>query len=250
MKKQDIDILMSYLYGELDASQKQELEVRLTQDAALRAELEQLQQTRGWLKTASADVVKAPPLIISQAVSQPSIARQWLGSRWLHIAAAVALLLFAGRMSGLQMKSHEGQLMIAFGEVKTLPAVEPQDNAWQQTLMAHQVDLEAEICALTESLLSPQETKLSPVQLNRIRKSLLAETNRSFQQFFQTAKKEQTAQTNLFLEQFALLVQQQREQDLEAIEFALNDLFEQTEYQQSETDIILTEIIDRLEEGR
>jgi len=103
---------------------------------------------------------------------------------------------------------------------------------------------------LSETLLKPQQATLSKTQVNQIRKSLLGETKQNFQQFFQTAKEEQSAQTAMFLEQFALLVQQQREQDLEAIEFALNDLLQQTEYQQSETDIILSEIIDRLEEGR
>lgn len=249
MNQQDIDILMSYLYGEMDASEKQELEVRLAQDAALRSEWQELQQTRGLLQTATKQGEAPPPVVIAQASPKSSMSRQWLASRWLQVAAAVALLMFAGRMSGLQIASQDGQLLMAFGEIKTATTI-PTTDPWQQRLAEQQLVLEEELCVLSETLLKPQQATLSKTQVNQIRKSLLGETKQNFQQFFQTAKEEQSAQTAMFLEQFALLVQQQREQDLEAIEFALNDLLQQTEYQQSETDIILSEIINRLEEGR
>lgn len=256
MKKQDIDILMSYLYEELDASQKQELEVRLTQDAALRAELEQLQQTRGWLQVTSDEPIHTPPLIISQAVSQPSLTRQWLGSRWLQMAAAVALLLFAGRMSGLQVHTEDKQLVIGF----TSPPAQVDEEAeshWQAEIMAGQTDLENTLCALDEGMArmqthmeKPTTTRLDRRQVAALQASLLAETQKSFDAFFATAEQKHADQLGDWLAQYNFHVQEQRDQDLESIEYALNELIQRAAFQQVETDNLRTEIIDRLEEGR
>ncbi len=243
MNKQDIDILMSYLYDELDEAQKQELESRLAQDAALSAELMQLRQARGCLQTAAGEAERLPPLIISPP-AQPSLAQQWLGSRGLRVAAALALLLFAGRMSGLQMAIHDKQLVVGFAA----PVAQPEpDTSWQEELLASQDELEGTLCVLEERMQrmrehQPEAARLDPKQLAAIRYALLAETKQSFLSFFQQAEQKQADQLMALLDQYSFHIQQQREEDLELIEYTLNELIQQASFQQVETDFLRTEI--------
>ena len=254
MNKKDIDILMSYLYGELDNEQKLAFEARLAQDAAFQAELKELQAGRELLQSAQEEEdLKIPPLILNASPPRVKQSKNWLNSRWIQMAAAIALLLFAGRMSGLQVIQADEQLIISFSGAKKV--TEPtKDDDFQQLILEQQLDLEATFCSLESSIQQLQEAKKQPLvsklddqQIAKLRKSLLAETSQTFEQFFASVEQKQSEQMLDWLSQYSFLVQEQREQDLEAIEYALNELIEQAQYQQVETDLLRNEIVDRLD---
>jgi hypothetical protein len=131
-----IDKLIASLYGELSEEQERELQRLLAEDAALRAEWEELRSTRAILK--GWEVEEAPPSFVivgGEAGTVPS-ARAPIG-RWDRLKArlerlapspawglAAAALLLAGlALADFQIQRVDGGIALRFGDRTEGPVV-------------------------------------------------------------------------------------------------------------------------------
>ncbi len=106
--------LLDYLYDELDAAEKQEVEQWLAANPEAQQELTELQQTRGIL-SALPEVTPPKPLTVTS--SSLRISRRWLPTISMAAAAAILLLLVA---TNVRVQTYNGGMTIAFGKAKAL----------------------------------------------------------------------------------------------------------------------------------
>jgi hypothetical protein len=131
-----IDKLIASLYGELSEEQEQELQRLLAEDAALRAEWEELRSTRAILK--GWEVEEAPPsfVIVGGEAAAARSGRAPIG-RWDRLKArlerlapsptwglaAAALLLAVLALSDFQVHRVDGGIALRFGDRPEGPLV-------------------------------------------------------------------------------------------------------------------------------
>ncbi len=113
--------LMDYLYDELDAVEKQEVEQWLADNPEARAELAALQQTRGFLAQLPSVKPAKPAPVTSSSLR---ISRRWLPAISTAAAAAILLLLM---VSNVKIETYDGGMSISLGK-----AQEVQQNQVQQ----------------------------------------------------------------------------------------------------------------------
>ncbi|HYV51115.1 MAG TPA: hypothetical protein VE910_04370 [Dongiaceae bacterium] len=138
MKDETLDpkrqTLIAALYGELDAEELGKFQALLDEDAALRAEWEELREARALLETAAVNEPAYTPEFVfidrSQKEAKAKRRFSWLPSlspAWgfASVAACLAILMSAG----LRMDRVENGLVLRFG-----PAPVPQQTAPAQTV--------------------------------------------------------------------------------------------------------------------
>lgn len=234
--------LMDYLYGELSAQEKAAFEQQLQNDPKLQQELRDFQSTRTMLQQvedlqpkATVVELKPKPVVSMRAV------------KWLSIAAAVALLLLAGKP---RMEVSSNGFMIAFGSPKieqANPATTPTNdyepmihNAVAQSnqeiyrmLDSIQQQLGARINTKEQTLLQAIERELSSYD-NQHQHHVARAVNNQYEEnmprlvsMTQDMQLEQRRELKGMMNRLWKDVQRQREADLQAIERAFLELQQQ-----------------------
>jgi anti-sigma factor RsiW len=106
--------LVAALYGELEPAEQRELERELAGDPALRAEMEELEEARGWLREWKPD--EAPPsfTIVAQDRARPMRRTRAAFLAWAFGGATVALSALL--IAGLRVDRVDGGVAVRFGE--------------------------------------------------------------------------------------------------------------------------------------
>ena len=127
--------MIAALYGELDAEELAKFETLLNQDDALRAEWEELRETRALLETATVNEPAYTPEFVfvdrSQREAKPKRRLAWLPSwspAWGFASVAACLAILMG--AGLRMDHVDNGLLLRFGPgpVPKAPVTTPQDS--------------------------------------------------------------------------------------------------------------------------
>jgi hypothetical protein len=127
--------MIAALYGELGEEELAKFETLLNQDAALRAEWEELRETRALLETATVnEPVYTPEFVFvdrSRREAKPKRRWAWLPSwspAWGFASAAACLAILMG--AGLRMDHVDNGLVLRFGPgpVPKAPVTTPQDK--------------------------------------------------------------------------------------------------------------------------
>jgi anti-sigma factor RsiW len=139
--KPDEATLMAYFYGELDASEMEQVRAYLEEHPEEAAALRQLQFVRKALQQVSEQEVIAPPILFDQ----PRARHRWFNGTLkavLGIAASFVVMLVAGRLLGPEVQISNGELRISFGKpVKTgEPVAAPLSRDEVQTLIRESLD--------------------------------------------------------------------------------------------------------------
>jgi hypothetical protein len=257
---------MDYLYGELEGQEKVRFEHYLLEHPEAQQELRGFQQLQSMLGTVRDKEVIAPPLVIGD--TRRSIWHTPYLRTVLAIAASFTLVIVVGRVSGLQMRFSDGELVMSFGEpkVKTESAAAPSLTAQQVQQMidasvttnnnALQTDWKQSQAVLNESIrknlavnsvkindLVKQAASASQDQIKEYVAGIQAENKQVVKDYFQLTASDQKKYIENLLVDFAKYLQQQRTEDLKLVQSRLSNIEQNTDQFKQETEQILSSII-------
>jgi len=248
-------LLVAYLYGELNEQQREEVEEYLASHASAREELAALEAVRKSL----ASVTDKEVIVPHAAFTAPSPGRSYhrFTTSVLAVAASVALLLLFGWLTHTRIRWTGRELYISFGHTPaqlqdTLLTARQVQNMIKLALQQHQVNtvadqamLQQQVQSWVHAALAQQKQPAQPAEeyLRQYTDALYSENARIMRDFInQTAKEQQQAIEELLVD-FARYVNQQRETDLQTLYTRINALEQNTEQYKQETDLLLTDIM-------
>lgn len=264
--------LMDYLYGEMDPAAARAFEQALTQKPALAAELARLRPTHQLVQHLLSDAESpsssvAPPLILHTENKRMAGA---YSNTLLKVAAAIALLLVAAAFARLQIDAGANGIRIAFGQPQSAlphPAdqaptlteapeqTQPASTEPDRLLAMHQrIDslagaLSATRMQLRNPVAQPTPT-FNPDSLRELLTQLQAQNYQLLSEWVQQSAQEQQTYTTGLIRELSAYLAQQRQADLQLIEYALNSISEEQQQQQQETGLVLSELLSRIEQKK
>jgi hypothetical protein len=260
--------LIAYLYGELEGIEKESMEQYLLEHAEAREELEKLRQVRTTLSHIQDKEVIAPPIFLGDT------GQRFFGSipyfkTIVSIAASLLIVLMAAKLSGLQVRFADRQMVISFSggdqinttknqtpsitsaEVNELihSALNENNQAMKTSWTETQKKLDASITnnlaansARIDNLVR-ESSAASQEQIKQFVAGMQAENMQLVKNYFQLSSNEQKEYVESLLVDFAKYLQQQRNDDLQVVQTQLNSLQQNTDVLKQETEQILTSII-------
>lgn len=219
--------LMAYLYGELDESQRAQLEQYIKENPEARAALEEMEETRVVMGQWEDEEV---PLI--PGFMQPHENSEWLYWRkYVAIAASILLVIGFGWVTGFQANYDDNGFRLGFGEsqptgismeeVNQLLAEQQQDLLSQMMEIKDGIDDDIESVRVSNDNIN---TSLQDAQIN----SLINEQKREIVSEMNKLNDKLTEDYREIFRQlvvsFSNNMQDQRIQDLRKVELAFNDL--------------------------
>ncbi len=254
-------LLMAYLYDEMNAAEKEQVEKYLAANPEAAAELRTLQDVRKKLSAIPDKEVIIPALDIP---SQKHASDTRLIKTLLAIAASVAIILVSGWLTGTHISWAENELRISFGyrpeqSGETPLTTEQVQNMIDQTLHKsisgdHEATLEATLTEqqirnwvsayLATALNNQQSKELNhEKELQQYTAALYAENARLMREFINQSAREQQQAIEEMLIDYTEYMNRQRQNDLQALYVRLNALEQNTELYKQETDQLLTGIM-------
>jgi hypothetical protein len=255
--KPDEATWMAYLYGELGDAEKRQVEAYLQQHPEEQKRLEEWSFARAALDGLSDKEVIAPPIVLGDT---PAIS--WWKERTMRmslgIAASVVMVLIAARLLGLSITASDGELRIAFGQAKPVPALtrdEVRDMikgnnqelqaSWSEERKAVEASLQDNLknnsgkidkLMKTASLASQDQVKLFVSQMQENNLKLMKD-------YLRLSSAGQKEYVETLLVDFSKYLQEQRRQDIQMIQARVNQVEEHTDKFKLETEEILTSLI-------
>lgn len=218
-KEQARDLLIDYMYGELDSLLQKQLEATLEQYPDLKAELDRMMDTRQMLAHLPVQEPKEQFVMMEPEQPEASTSNWWSGlmeflkpqsgvGRFAMAMASFAFLFLAlGSLTNMNMSFKEGNFELSFGEQSNTP------------------------------------TGYSAAQVEMLINQVRQENAELVSQMIVAAQEEQELQFQQTLSTFAEYLDDQRTSDLELIDYSLAN-FEETTYNRFvQTDAVLSEII-------
>ncbi len=164
--------IMDYLYGELDHAVREKYDQEIQNDPVLRQEITDLHQVRQFLQ-------KSEDVDPNQGIPSFQKRKTLFLNGWWSVAAALLLLLIAGRLMGMQISLDDRQLVISYGAPKAAKdAIAPETIDYLVSGMEalqHKIDQKPDLAAV-QTILSA-ESGLS----DEDKAALVAASSRSFQ---------------------------------------------------------------------
>jgi ferric-dicitrate binding protein FerR (iron transport regulator) len=264
--KPDEATLMAYLYGELDAQEAEKVKAYLDEHPEEASALREKSFVREALRHVSEQEVIAPPILFDQPRPQ---------SRWLNgtvktslgIAAAVVVMLAAGKLLGPEVRVADGELRISFGKPlkDEQPVVAPLSRDEVQTLIRQSLDEnnetlqtswrqeQAHLQTLVRNTVKLNDSKLSQLmaatgqastqQIEGFVATLQKENLKMMQDYLSLTSSDQKKYMEGLLVDFSKYLQEQRNQDLNALTTRLSSLEKNNSQFREETGQILATIL-------
>lgn len=236
--------LMAYLYGELSPAEKKQFEAELKDNEQLSAQLKAFQGTQSTLgKIASEEVVPPPFFQLIKEDKKPAHAAfKWVGS----IAAAILILLIAGKFTGLTISSNQEGVQIAFGQANK--AINPSDYVAKadvdQMIKSSLAAYDSQLNQQLETRAVKQE-KLINEQFNQNRdllassvNSIQSENQRLLKNYWEQNTQQQQAYMTSLMGNFTNYVEQRRNEDMQYVLAKINLLETDTDLLELETNQI------------
>ena len=253
--------MIAYLYGDMASDERREMEEYLRKHPEMEAELEELGSVREMLGKWSDREVAEPALIIPAESSWLKLA----GSRWIAVAAAFALLLVAGALTGFNAGYSNGEWTLSFGarssdggytraEVEEImqnslskfeSSLDSKFENFQgridNTLASNQEVNEARINDAYDKMMNTSKAQIASYvdQLDKSQKEEIS-------QLFAMGQDQQQVYFNRILNDFSQFIAEERRDDLKDIELYLTKFHEETTEKQLQTDQILASIISQV----
>lgn len=265
--------LMAYLYGELSAEEKREVELYFQQHPDALKEFQDMSFVRNALSKATDKEVIAPPIFMDDERLEKSSSSPFGGRgaglgfiRYaVGIAAAFLIIMFGAKLLGVQMQYSDNQFTLSFGEIQKveLPAgISPKQV--QQLIDASlarnndyvQASLNESQTKWSETL--KQSTAYNSQKLNEVSKYAAAatqeeirqfmermrsENNNAVQEYLRLSSNEQQQYIEGLLIDFSKYMQEQRNSDLNLVNTRLTSLEQENNQFREEAGQILTSLI-------
>ncbi|MEO1256846.1 MAG: hypothetical protein AAFY41_18440, partial [Bacteroidota bacterium] len=260
--KPEESTLIAYLYEELSEEDMKRVEEYLSGSAEARKELEDLKMSKLFLSNAKDKEVDVPtftfnnPSSVVVAGGSPSFFWKKLAA----IAASIALILLTGYLTNFQLSVGQDGLQVSFErsnenynqeEVASIiaSAIDKNNQLMKKDLVATEV-------VLRDMILSTQnETKSSAVNLNDvsgINEKLVAQRNELMEVLrgmIESSEVGQKQHIDKVLNDFAVYLDVQRQNDLDVIQSKFNSLENETELNLFQTNTILSNLISNSEKS-
>lgn len=246
--KVDESTLIAYLYEELSAEEKRRVEAYLNENESARKELEELKETRFVMNRVNDREVEVPRFTFDQSnVVVASSQHNW----WripMGIAASLALILMVGYLTSFKLTTGENGLSITFGiqnsssELFTKAQVE---GIVSNALANNNQAVNRRINEVEQSLATqvnqeiPVDRELLDEYMARLR-DFNRETLRSM---LENSEQNQKQYTDQSLQDLAVFLDIQRRNDLDVIQTQFQNFEDDAEFNQLQTNQILTNLI-------
>lgn len=274
----DKNILLAYMYGELDEAERQKVESYLATYPEAKAELDELQNTRQLLSHLPNQEVKPPVFVwdaLAKTKSKVSSKQQVFSigfKRNLSVVAASLLLFFLlAYVTKLQVSYHQNELRISFGgSPKAIETKNESHLAQNQNLSKEEVNkliinylqqnndsLNIQLAQLEnrlkqQTLLVSQKPKvessnpLDKRELKLLLEQIKQDNLQTMLKITELSAQQQQASVDKMFQNFARYYEQQRDSDLQFIGTTINNLQqnqESTIKRQVMTDQILARLV-------
>lgn len=266
--KPDENLLIAYLYGELDTEVSAQVDAYLASHPEALKEMQVLQHLRKHLSAVADKEVIAPPMVWEPAdnrfLKTPRV------KTLIGIAASIILLVLTGWLTDLHLRVTENELHIGFGKPADKPALLTADDV--QRMIASSLQENNRVLAsdwasmqtrLTESIrqslasssttnhdeLIRQVAGATHEQVKAYVTALQEENTRILKDYLALTANEQQQVIEELLVDFSKYLNQQRTNDLQVLQTRLANIEQNTDLFKQETEQILTSIIASVEGG-
>lgn len=274
--KPDESTLIDYLYGELDPEEMGRVQAYLDENPEVKEELVSMSETRDMLQVLPDEPV-SPPLLILDEGNKPRIGKflrpnTWFQQNWLGgVAATVSILVMSFLLSRfdlsktdqgwtLQSRSSNTQKALAQLEAERTAHQAEMDSLRNWVDQAMQRNNDSMLRALQQSMDSQMEVvqrqsqqiaearRLNEAQIAKLSKDIRAENYKTMINMVSFANQQQKVYTQQILEEFALVLEEQRIQDLSRIEAVFARMIDQADLEQQQTELMWAQLMKQLEE--
>ncbi|WP_420575511.1 anti-sigma factor family protein [Ekhidna sp.] len=251
--KPEESTLIAYLYGELSEEEKDRVEQYLSEHNEARMELNGMKEVLGIMGHAKDREVETPVFSFNNP-SKVIMDTNSNGNWWrypLGIAASIALLMVVGYLTSFKVSSEEGHVKIAFGEQESVPEeIFTKDQVKEMISLALNENnkLVNQKLAEAKSDLITQANQQAPIELDQ---QLLNNYIQRLRQYnaetmaglLEESELEQRRYTDQVLQDFAIFLDLQRQDDMELIQSRIQNISEDTERFNRQTGQILTSLL-------
>jgi acyl-CoA synthetase (AMP-forming)/AMP-acid ligase II len=256
--------LMAYLYGELSATEKGEVEKYFQENPDALREFQDLQMVKATLGKITDKEVITPPMFMDE---KPTVSL-WQSGFFRYvtgIAAAFFIVMIGAKLLGLQMQYSDNEFVVSFGEGKKtenaasltpeqvqqlIDASLSKNNEFVQTALSEsQARLKesfqqnSTLASLKVDELSKSVASASQEEIRQFMETLRNENNQVMQDYMRLSSNDQKQYIETILVDFAKYVQEQRAQDLNLVQTRLNSLEQDNTQFKEEAGQILTSLI-------
>ncbi|WP_425392151.1 anti-sigma factor family protein [Ekhidna sp.] len=243
--------LIAYLYGELNEVERREVEDYLSGNKDAQSELHELRSTLGIIRNLEDKEVEVPAFTFQNAKNVIAVGHE--GKWWripLSIAASIALIMTAAYFTDFRFSSGESGIQIAFGKIEEAKderftksevdqmitiALENNNQLINQKLEQTKSDLIAEAGTYEPAV----DQRLLNDYIDRLRR-YNAETIGGL---LEESETEQRRYTDQVIQDLAIFMDLQRQDDMEIIQARIENLSEDTERFNRQTGQILTSLL-------
>ena len=265
------ELLMAYLYNELEGEQQAQFEAQLKQNPSLQRELQQLQGTQQLLGTWKDQPVTAPVLLLPHHTPEPGPASSFWQQGWTRAAAVALLMVGSSLLTALWMQSPTNAASDlqspnqAFVTQEQFQRQQNQLRNWLQQSLFRQQDslyhmmgnmnttMKEEITKLRRnqpsSPIQPAFVELNDRQFQELRTEIIDENYQMLTDLLHESHQYQQDYTKSLLRDFASYMDEQRTEDLQRISYGLNYLKEHGDQRQQETELLLTQLVANIQAG-
>lgn len=262
------DVLISWIYGELDEKEKALVEKYFLENPDEFKRVQQLAGVTDILGVVKDKEVIAPPIIMED---EPKVVSFWRSTSFrtiAAIAASVLIVVFAARLMGTEVSYSKNEFRLSFGGASNVQPSGLTTEQVQEMIDAasikNQQALEARFSASKTELDEAVKKSIaaSSVKVNQLVSQASAATNEQIKVFVAGLQKEQLQQMRSYVQlsaadqqkytdnlvvEFSRWLQEQRNQDITMFQTRLNSLEQNTDDLKVETEQILASIISNSE---
>ncbi|MEQ9466565.1 MAG: hypothetical protein RLN88_04085 [Ekhidna sp.] len=244
--KPDESTWLSYIYDELSAKERKEVEQYLIENEDARKEVEELKEAQAVLGKIRDREVTAPTFSFDTAkvISMSNTEKWW--RKPLAVAASISLIILTGYFVQLKISYGEEGFSMAFGvqqssqgysesEVESLIQKAIATN--NETFLEQLKSSEEEVKKLVDS-----EAKKSKREIDSY---LIAQRNQSIEVLRGLTEQSELAQqkyTDDVLQDFAIFLELQRQDDMEVIQARFENLADDTQLNRMQTNQLISNL--------
>jgi hypothetical protein len=257
--------LIAYLYGELNATEKGEVEKYFQENPDALKEYQEMLQVKSALGKITDKEVIAPPIFMDDEKPTISLWRSGFIRYAVGIAAAFFIVMAGAKLLGVQMQYSDNEFTLSFGESRKQDPMQGLSPEQVQQLIDASL---AKNNDFVQASLSESQTKWSEMlqknssqtsyRLNEISQTATAATQEQIRQFMESLRNEnaqavqdyirlssndQKAYIENLLVDFSKYMQEQRNSDLTVVNARLNTLEQDNTAFREEAGQILTSLI-------
>jgi len=264
--KPDEATLVAYLYGELEADERLNVEDYLQRNPSERKRMEEWSSTRSAMSHIQEKEVIAPPIVLGEDSKVVPFWKESYFRMSIGLAASLLFILVAAKFMGLSASYSRGELKIGFGsghpveqqapaltelQVAEMIKASLKDNndeikaSWQEDRKALDAAIQKNLNSNSNKIdrLLQSASAANQDQVRDFVAQMQNDNLKLMKDYMQLSASGQKQYTESLLLDFSKYLDEQRKQDLLFIQARVNKVEQNTDQFKQETEQILTSLI-------